>query len=125
MCIRDRYNTYDNLYNGVHHHETVEVKDSNNVIIVPAGLEVSADFTTTYFDYFISGMVTKLDITRPVTNYQYEEKIQNKKREIFILKQEYVSVVLDDIENIMPYKKGSTEYVDRTLKRAENIRLYQ
>ena len=123
--LLDKYNTYDNLYNGVHHHETVEVKDSNNVIIVPAGLEVSADFTTTYFDYFISGMVTKLDITRPVTNYQYEEKIQNKKREIFILKQEYVSVVLDDIENIMPYKKGSTEYVDRTLKRAENIRLYQ
>ena len=123
--LLDKYNTYDNLYNGVHHHETVEVKDSNNVTIVPAGLEVSSDFTTTYFDYFISGMVTKLDITRPVTNYQYEEKIQNKKREIFILKQEYVSVVLDDIENIMPYRKGSTEYVDRTLKRAENIRLYQ
>ena len=123
--LLDKYGTYDNLYNGVHHHETVEVKDSNNVTIVPAGLEVSADFTTTFYDYFISGMVTKLDITRPVTNYQYEEKIQNKKREIFILKQEYVSVVLDDIEDIMPYKKGSTEYVDRTLKRAENIRLYQ
>ena len=123
--LLDKYNTYDNLYSGIHHHETVEVKDSNNVIIVPAGLEVSADFTTTYFDYFISGRVTKLDITRPVTNYQYEEKIQNKKRNIFILKQEYVSVVLDDIEDIMPYKKGSTEYVDRTLKRAENIRLYQ
>ena len=70
-------------------------------------------------------MVTKLDITRPVSNYQYEEKIQNKKREIFVLKQEYVSVVMDDIEDIMPYKKGSTEYVDKTLKKAENIRLYQ
>ena len=123
--LLDKYNTYDNLYNGIHHHETVEVKDSNNVTIVPAGLEVSADFTTTYFDYFISNMVTKLDITRPVTNYQYEEKIQNKKRNIFILKQEYVSVVLDDINELMPYKKGSTEYIDKTLKRAENIRLYQ
>ena len=47
------------------------------------------------------------------------------KRNIFILKHEYVSVVMDDIEDIMPYKKGSTEYVDKTLKRAENIRLYQ
>ena len=123
--LLDKYNTYDKLYNGIHHHETVEVKDSNNVIIVPAGLEVSADFTTTFYDYFISGMVTKLDITRPVTNYQYEEKIQNKKREVYILKQEYVSVVLDDINELMPYKKGSTEYIDKTLKRAENIRLYQ
>ncbi len=77
--LLDKYGTYEDLYNGVHHHETVEVKDSNNVTIVPAGLEVSSDFTTTYFDYFISGMVTKIDITRPVTNYQYEEKIQNKK----------------------------------------------
>ena len=123
--LLDKYGSYDNLYNGVHHHETVEVKDSNEVIIVPAGLEVSADFTTTYYDYYISGMVTKLDITRPVTNYQYEEKIQNKKREVYILKQEYVSVVLDDINELMPYKKGSTEYIDKTLKRAENIRLYQ
>ena len=123
--LLDKYGSYDNLYNGVHHHETIEVKDSNEVTIVPAGLEVSADFTTTYYDYYMSDMVTKLDITRPVTNYQYEEKIQNKKRNIFILKQEYVSVVMDDIEEIMPYKKGSTEYVDRTLKRAEIIRLFQ
>ena len=93
--------------------------------MVPAGLEVSSDFTTTYYDYFISGMVTKLDITRPVTNYEYEEKIENKKRNIYILKQEYVSVVMDDIEELMAYKKGSTEYVDKTLKKAENIRLYQ
>jgi len=123
--LLDKYGSYDNLYNGVHHHETIEVKDSNEVTIVPEGLEVSADFTTTFYDYYVSGMVTKLDITRPVTNYQYEEKKENKKRDIFILKQEYVSVVMDDIEDLMPYKKGSTEYVSKTLKKAENIRLYQ
>ena len=37
---------------------------------------------------------------RPVTNYEYEEKLENKKREIFILKQEYLSVVIDDIDDI-------------------------
>ena len=123
--LLDKYDNYDNLYNGVHHHETVEVKDSNDVTIVPAGLEVSSDFNQTYYDYYVSGMVTASDITRPVTNYQYEEKIENKKRDIFILKPEYISVVMDDIDDIAAYKKGSTEYVDETLKRAENIRLYQ
>jgi len=123
--LLDKYDTYDSLDNGVHHHETIEVKDSNDVIMVPAGLEVSSDFTTTYYDYFISDMVTKQNITRPVTNYQYEEKKENDKRNIYILKQEYVSVVMDDIEELMAYKKGSTEYVDKTLKKAENIRLYQ
>ncbi len=61
----------------------------------------------------------------PITNYKYEENLENKKREIFILKPEYISVVLDDIEDITKYKKGSTEYIDETLKRAENIRLFQ
>ena len=124
--LLDKYNdNYDKIYNEVHHFETIEVKDSNDVVIVPEGLEVSEDFSTTYYDYFIGGLTTANNITRPVTNYQYEEKVENKKREIFILKPEYISVVLDDIDDIMAYKKGSTEYVDETLKRAENIRLYQ
>ena len=124
--LLDTYNDdYDKIYNGVHHYETVEVKDSNDVIIVPEGLEVSEDFSTTYYDYFIGGLTTANNITRPVTNYQYEEKLENKKSEIFILKPEYISVVMDDIDYIAAYKKGSTEYVDETLKRAENIRLYQ
>ena len=124
--LLDKYdNDYDKIYNGIHHYETVEVKDSNNVVIVPAGLEVSEDFSTTYYDYFIEGLTTANNITRPVTNYQYEENLENKKREIFILKPEYISVVMDDIDDLNVYKKGSTEYISETLKRAENIRLFQ
>ena len=49
-----------------------------------------------------------------------------KKREIFILKTRIPhTVVIDDIDDIMPYKKGSTEYLNGNLKKAENIRLYQ
>ena len=64
------------------------------------------------------------------SNYKGEQDVINEilekgTREIFILKQEYLTVVIDDIEDIMPYEKGSTEYLDRTLKKAENIRLYQ
>ena len=123
--LLEKYDNYNTIYNGVHHHETIEVKDSNNVTIVPAGLEVNSDFTQTYYDYFIGEMKTESNITRPVTNYEYEEKLENDKRQIFILQQEYLTVVLDDIEDIMPYEKGSTEFIDRNLKKAENIRLNQ
>ncbi len=124
--LLDKYdNDYNTIYNGIHHYETIEVEDSNETIIVPAGLEVSQDFTTTYYDYFIGGLTTANNITRPITNYEYEENLENKKREIYILKLEYLSVVMDDIDDLMTYKKGSTEYVDETLKRAENIRLFQ
>ena len=127
----DRYllgkydNDYNKIYNGVHHYETIEVKNSNGVVIVPKGLEVSSDYNVTYYDFFIGGLTEANNITRPITNYKYEENLENKKREIFILKPEYISVVLDDIEDITKYKKGSTEYIDETLKRAENIRLFQ
>ena len=124
--LLDKYDDdYNKIYNEVHHFETIEVKDSNDVIIVPEGLEVSEDFSTTYYDYFIGGLTTANNITRPITNFQYEENLENKKREIFILKPEYISVVLDDINDLNPYKKGSTEYISETLKRAENIRLFQ
>ena len=35
-CL-EKYGSYDTLYNGVHHYETLEVKNSNGVIIVPGG----------------------------------------------------------------------------------------
>jgi hypothetical protein len=109
----------------VHHYETIEVKDSNNITIIPEGLEVSSDFNQTYYDYYLKKIVDTEDITRPVTNYEYESKLENEKREIYLLKQEYLSVVIDDVDDIMPYKKGSTEYLNGNLKKAENIRLYQ
>jgi hypothetical protein len=61
----------------------------------------------------------------PVTNYQYEDILENAKRNIYILKSEFLGIVLDDIENIMEYKEGSEQYVSRTLKRGDNPRLYE
>jgi len=41
------------------------------------------------------------------------------------LKPRYLNVVQDDLEEIMTYRKGSTQYISETLKSADNIRLYQ
>jgi len=46
--------------------------------------------------------------------------LETKKRSIFILKREYLNLILDDIESIMEYKKGSEQYVSRTLKKGYN-----
>ena len=46
------------------------------------------------------------------------------KRNIYLLKADYVELVLDDVQRLMPYKKGSTQYVSRTLKKGEDIRLF-
>ena len=59
-----------------------------------------------------------------MTNYDYESKIEDEKRNIYVLKPEYLNIIKDDMKGLMPYEKGSTEYINESLKRAENIRLY-
>ena len=62
--------------------------------------------------------------TIPVTNYQYEQKVNEDKRNIYLLQPRYLQVVRDDLEDIMTYREGSTQYMSETLKRADNIRLF-
>ena len=121
--ILEKYETYEKL-NDTHHYETKEVKNTIGAIIVPEGLQVPSDYSVTYYDWYQSGEVTRSDITTEVTNLDYEEKIDNNKRSIFLLKKIYLNVVQDDLEEMMEYKKGSSQYVDGTLKVGENIRLY-
>jgi len=122
--LLDKYGDYNTLYNGIHHHETVEVKNSQDVVIIPAGLQVESNYSVSYYDYFIGLQVTKNNIVEPVTNLVYEERLEDAKRNIFLLKPRFLNVVLDDLEDMMTYREGSSQYVTETLKRADNIRLY-
>ena len=124
--LLDKYGTYANL-ESTHHHETLEVKNSKGVVMLEKGLEVDSDFSFSYYDWWLKEQktVATANLVTEVTNYQYEEKIEDAKRNIFLLKVRYLNLVTDDLEEIMTYKKGSTQYVDETLKRADNIRLYQ
>jgi len=121
--VLNKYGDYETLYSGIHHYETSEVTNSQGVVMVPSGLEVPDGYSTSYYDYFIDSQVDTGNIAVPVTNYEYEDKLENDKRNIYILKSRYLNVVLDDMGDIMPYKKGSSQYVSETLKRGDNIRL--
>ena len=82
--LLDKYGTYEKL-NSTHHYETKEVKNNNNdVVIVPKGLQCESDYTVTYFNSNTGRQETILsaDCTTEVTNYTYEERIENKKRDI-------------------------------------------
>jgi Base plate wedge protein 53 len=123
--VLDKYGDYETLYSGIHHYETVEVKNTQGLLVVPAGLRVAEDYSVSYYDFLTDAQVDRRNITVPITNYEYEESLENNKRNIFILKQEYLGIILNDMEEIMAYKEGSTQYVSETLKRADNIRLYE
>ena len=120
----DKYGS-EEVLNQVHHYETIQVKNSIGSTIVPAGLTVPSDYNISYFDVNSGQRISNNNITKEITNLEYEENIQNDKRNIFVLKPIYINVVLNDMEQIMPYKKGSTQFVNATLKRGDNIRLFQ
>ena len=124
--LLDKYDTYANL-NATHHYETLEIKNAQGVVIVPKELQCESDYTVTYFDSYLERKVDVLsaDCTQEVTNLTYEERIEDAKRNIYLLKPRYLSVIQDDMEVAMRYKKGSTQYIDPGLKQAENIKLYQ
>ena len=122
--VLDKYGDYNTLYNGIHHYETIEIKNTQGVTIVPAGLQVDSSYSVSYYDFFTDLQVTTGNLAIPVTNYEYEEKVENDKRNIFILKPRYLNIVFDDMEEIMQYKKGSSQFVSESLKNGDNIKLY-
>jgi hypothetical protein len=234
----DRYGSYDNLYSGVHHYETTEIKNSLGLTVLKGGLRISNSWKTNgnfietinsvinsiaatqdggitrsktvsvfmrdnipavagdqvlidgvseneyngkhiiteisgnyftyelpsvpnnifptmstsgkeqviytlsenstnstrtnprYYEYLDAGLgysvlVPSTSFVREVTNYEYENQLQEDKRNIYILKPRYLNVIFNDMDDIMPYKKGSQQYVSETLKRGDNIRLYE
>jgi CRISPR/Cas system-associated endonuclease/helicase Cas3 len=124
--LLDKYETYEKL-NEVHHYETLECKNLVGAVVVLKGLWVESDYSVTYYDWYAGAEMTKSssDIVVSVTNYEYEDNLENEKRNIYLLKARYLNIIKDDLKEMMQYKKGSTQYLDKTLKIAENIRLYQ
>ena len=81
-----------------------------------------------YYEYYDDNAyhtIPVANMTKAVTNYQYEINKEDDKRNIFLLKPDYLNVIFNDLDDIMPYKKGAAQYVSDTLKKGENIRLYQ
>jgi len=121
--LLDKYGSYENI-NAVHHYETTEQRNTRNVIMVKAGLRVAFNYSVTYYDPGDGGMVTKYPV-KTMTNYDYEEELQEQRRNIFLLKPRYVNVALDDLELLMTYKKGSSQFKTESMKTADNIRLFE
>ena len=118
-------NDYDKLYNGVHHYESKEVTNSRGVVIFPEGIKVGAAQSVSYYDQYANQQTTVNPISKAITNYEYESKVNDDKRSIFLIKPLYLPIIKDDIQIMMRYEKGSTQYVSKSLKRGENIRLYE
>jgi len=118
--LLDKYGSYQNV-NATHHYETTEVKNNEGIVLLTAGNIVPSNYSFSYSDL---GVHYTTNPVQEITNYQYEDRLQEKRRNIYLLKPRYLQIALDDLEILLTYEKGSSQYVTESLKRADNIRLY-
>lgn len=68
------------------------------------------------------GTMVTVNPVRGVTNYEYEVTMNDRKRNIFILKPRYLQSAIDDMREIMSYG-FSTQYVDDKTKKGDDLRI--
>ena len=118
--VENKYGV-ENLSN-IHHYETIEVKDSKDRLILPAGKDVNEDFTLNYSDGGSKVSLSGSDIRRGVTNWEYETRKNNEKSSIYLLKRGYLQQFLNDMRDIMTYGLSS-QYINESLIRTENTKV--
>jgi len=100
-------------------YRTFEWRDRNNQLIVPAGQIVDENFKV---EYLKGNQIVSVSPIRSVSVFEWEVERNDERRNINLIDPQYVSLVIDEYEQIMKYGKSS-QYVNERLKKTENIRI--
>ena len=122
LSNRDLYNYVHDKYgtslNSNRFFETIEVKDNNGRVILPKGKVVDQNFT-------IPKPGTPNATINPVvgiSNFEYETRLNDEKRTIFVLRLNYLQEFVNDFRDLMKYKESS-EFVDAKTLQTENTNI--
>ena len=103
----------------IHHYETKIVRDTNGRLIQKKGLTVPENHSISFLDN--GTLRTESQITS-FTFLENETKLNDDKRNINILKPEFLGIFLENVADIMEYKP-SRQFVNDNLKKTENPRI--
>ena len=135
-----KYGTESKMFEN-HHYETFEIKDDKGRQILPPDLIVDKDFkmdgsalrfNSTYTLISEAGN-TQLDdkneytvstdnIARAVSNFEHEISENEKKREINVLRNGYLSIFINDLRDVVRYDRSSG-YISNNLAITENTNI--
>ena len=112
------FDKYGESLNSVRFFETKEVKDTNGRLILPKGKVVDSNFTIPK-----PGEPTAtLNPVTGISNYEYEVRLNEEKRNIFVLREEYLQEFLSDMRDLMIYNESS-EYLNDKVIQTENTNI--
>ena len=115
----EKYGSEQNIA-GIHHYETKKIVDEYNRVVMREGLEVDVDFTFKYQNY--TNSIVTVNPVSPITNYQYETKLNEEKRKIRTLKPQYLGAFISEHKQIMNYERSS-DFISKRLKNTYNPRI--
>ena len=114
--------------NEIHHYETQEIRDSNDKQILPPNLIVDDTFKIDGSSLRFGGNRFKIiseqghsqlddkdeytistdNIAIPITNYEFEIRKNEERRNINILRQSYLQVFINDLRDVLRYSRSSS-----------------
>ena len=103
----------------IHHYETKIIRDSSGTLIQKEGLTVPEGHSVTFID---NGVYRTESSLTSFSFLQHETDLNDAKRDINILKVEYLGLFLENFADIMEYKP-SKQFVNEDLKKTENPRI--
>ena len=109
---------YGDSLNSVKFFETTEVKDTNGRMILPKGKVVDSNFTIPK----PGEPSATLNPVVGISNYEYETRLNDEKRSIFVLREEYLQQFLNDMRELMTYDESS-EFIDERTAQTENTNI--
>ena len=115
----EKYGSEQNIA-GIHHYETKKIVDEYGRTIMREGLEVDVDFTFKY--QTLTRSILNVNPVAPITNYQYETKLNEEKRKIRTLKPQYLGAFVSEHKQIMNYERSS-DFISKRLKNTYNPRI--
>ena len=112
------FDKYGDSLNSVKFFETTEVKDSSGRLILPKGKVVDSNFT-------IPKPGTPTATLNPVvgiSNFEYETRLNEEKRTIYVLREGYLQDFVNDFRELMTYDESS-EYENSRMLKTENLNI--
>ena len=123
QVVEEKYGSTE-AYSGIHHYETKQVitdqvVDRIPVVALDEGLVVDENFYNSTFTYWNGDQyltVAGNTVSTPVSNYDHEVSENEKKREIFILRQAYLRKFVEEFKTRSIYGESS-DYISKKLKK--------
>ena len=116
-CL-EKYGSDENIM-ATHHFETKETKDQYGRVILEGKLIVDQNFTFTYTKD--NNTSETINPAQSVSNYTYEQRLNEDKRKIRILKPALLSAFITDFRNIMSHDRSSS-FINKSLISSYNPR---